>query len=59
MKIGVVVDVEKDTIQVRHGLGADVEMLHVSVVNIIRYGETQPTSSMEHIKSLDEMVQQP
>jgi hypothetical protein len=35
MKIGVVVDVEKCTIQVRHGLGANVEMLPLNVVNIV------------------------
>ncbi|CAM6028925.1 unnamed protein product [Sphagnum balticum] len=58
MKIGVVVDVEKSTMQVRHGPGADVEMLPLNVVNIVQYGETQPTSSVEHIKSLDKMFQQ-
>jgi hypothetical protein len=58
MKIGVVVNVEKGTIQVRHGPRADVEMLPLNVVNIIQYGETQPTSSMEHIKSLNKMFQQ-
>ncbi len=55
MKIGVVVDVEKCTIHVRHGLGADVEMLPLNVVNIVQYGETQLTSLVEHIKSLDKM----
>jgi len=35
IKIGAVVDVEKGTIQVRHGLGADVEMLPLNVVNIV------------------------
>jgi hypothetical protein len=35
MKIGAVVDVEKNTIQVRHGLGANVEMLPLNVVNIV------------------------
>ncbi len=34
MKIGAVVDVEKGTIQVRHGPGANVEMLALNVVNI-------------------------
>jgi len=32
-----------------------VEMLPLNVVNIVRYWETQPTSSLEHIKSLDKM----
>jgi hypothetical protein len=58
MKIRAVVDVEKGTIQVRHGPRADVEMLTLNVMNIVRYGETQPTSSVEHIKSLDKMFQQ-
>ncbi len=58
MKIGVVVNVEKGTIQVRHGPRADVEMLPLNVVNIVQYGETHPTSSMEHIKSLNKMFQQ-
>jgi hypothetical protein len=58
MKIGVVVNVKKGTIQVRHGPGADVEMLRLNVVNFVHYGETQPTSSVEHIKSLDKMFQQ-
>jgi predicted aspartyl protease len=35
MKIRVVVDVEKNTIQVKHGHGADVEMLPLNVVNIV------------------------
>jgi predicted aspartyl protease len=35
IKIGAVVDVEKGTIQVRHGPGADVEMLPLNVVNIV------------------------
>ncbi len=35
MKIGVVVDVEKNTIQVRHGPRANVEMLPLNVVNIV------------------------
>jgi hypothetical protein len=35
MKIGAVVDEEKGTIQVRHGLGANVEMLLLNVVNIV------------------------
>jgi hypothetical protein len=40
MKIGAMVDVEKCTIQVRHGPRADVEMLPLNVVNIVQYGET-------------------
>jgi hypothetical protein len=55
MKIRAMVDVEKNTIQVRHGLGVDVEMLPLNVVNIVQYGETRPTSSVENIKSLDKM----
>ncbi len=35
MKIGAVVDVKKDTIQVRHGPWVDVEMLPLNVVSII------------------------
>jgi hypothetical protein len=55
MKIRAMVDVEKNTIQVRHGLGVDVEMLPLNVVNIVQYGETRPTSLVENIKSLDKM----
>jgi hypothetical protein len=33
-------------------------MLPLNVVNIVQYGETHPTSSIEHIKSLDKMFQQ-
>jgi hypothetical protein len=40
MKIGAVVDVEKCTIQVRHGPRANVEMLPLNVVNIVQHGET-------------------
>ncbi len=40
MKIGAVIDVEKGTKQVKHGLGANVEMLTLNVVNIVQYGET-------------------
>jgi hypothetical protein len=35
MKIGAVVNVEKNTIQVRHGPEADVEMQPLNVVNIV------------------------
>jgi hypothetical protein len=35
-----VVNVEKDTIQVRHGPGVDVKMLPLNVVNIVQYEET-------------------
>jgi hypothetical protein len=35
MKIGEVVDVEKNIIQVRHGPRANVEMLPLNVVNIV------------------------
>jgi hypothetical protein len=42
MKIGAVVNVEKGTIQVRHGLRVDVEMLPLNVVNIVQYGENLP-----------------
>jgi hypothetical protein len=38
MKIGAVVDVERGTIHVRHGPGANVEMLLLNVVNIVQYG---------------------
>jgi hypothetical protein len=33
-------------------------LLLLNVVNNVQYGETQPTSSVEHIKSLDKMFQQ-
>ncbi len=52
-----VVDVEKNTIQVKHGHGVDVEMLPLNVTNIVQYWETRSTSLVEHIKSLDKMFQ--
>jgi hypothetical protein len=55
MKIGAVVDVEKCTIQVRHGHGANVEMFPLNVVNIVQHGETQHTSYVGPIKSLGKM----
>jgi len=58
MKIRAVVDVEKGTIYVRHGPRVDVEMLPLNVVNIVQYGETHPTSLVEHIKGFDKMFQQ-
>jgi hypothetical protein len=58
VKIRAVVDVENGTIQVRHGHGANVEMLPLNVVSIVQYGETRPTSLVEHIKNLDKMFKQ-
>jgi len=58
MKIRAMVDVENGTIQVRHGHGANVEMLPLNVVSIVQYGETWPTSLVEHIKNLDKMFKQ-
>jgi len=58
MKIGAVVDVKKGTIQVRHGLGANVEMLSLNVVNIVHHGDTPHTSFVGPIKSLGKMFQQ-
>jgi hypothetical protein len=36
MKIGTVVDVERGLIQVRHGLGTNVEVLPLTVVNLLQ-----------------------
>jgi predicted aspartyl protease len=36
MKIGAIVDVERGLIQVRHGLGANVEVLPLTVVNLLQ-----------------------
>jgi len=36
MKIGVVVDVERGLLQVRHGLGTNVEVLPLTVVNLLQ-----------------------
>jgi len=58
IKIGVVVDVEKGTIQVRHGLGANVEMFPLNVINIVQHGETQHTYFVGPIKNLNKMFQQ-
>ncbi len=58
VKIRAVVNVEKCTIQVMHGAGVDVEILLLNVMNIVHCEETRPTSSFEHIKSLDKMFQQ-
>jgi hypothetical protein len=57
MKIRAVVGVEKGTIQVRHGLGANVEMFPLNVVNIVQHGETQRASFVGPINSLGEMFQ--
>jgi len=35
MKIGAVVDVERGLLQVRHGLGTNVEVLSLTVVNLL------------------------
>jgi hypothetical protein len=43
---------KKDTIHVRHGPGANLEMLPLNVVNIVQHGEIQPTSYVGPIKSL-------
>ncbi len=58
MKIGAVVGVEKGTIQVRHGLGANVEMFPLNVINIVQHGETQHTYFVGPIKNLNKMFQQ-
>jgi hypothetical protein len=57
-KIGAMVDVEKDTIQVRHRYGANVEMLPLNVVNILQHGGTQHTVSVGPIESLGKIFQQ-
>jgi hypothetical protein len=36
MKIGVVVDVERGLLQVRHGIGTNVEVLSLTVVNLLQ-----------------------
>ncbi len=58
MKIGAMVDVEKNIIQVRHGPRVNVKMFPLNVVNIVHHGETQHTSFVEPIKTLDKMFQQ-
>ncbi len=57
MKIGAVVGVEKGTIHVRHGPGANVEMLPLNVVNIVQHGETQHAFFVGPINSLGKMFQ--
>jgi hypothetical protein len=58
LKIGAMVDVEKNTIQVRHGPRANVEMVPLNVVNIVHHGETQPTFFVGPIKSFGKIFQQ-
>jgi len=36
IKIGVIMDVERGLIQVRHGLGANVEILPLTMVNMLQ-----------------------
>jgi hypothetical protein len=36
IKIGAIVDVERGLIQVRHGLGAHVEVLQLTMVNMLQ-----------------------
>jgi hypothetical protein len=36
IKIGAIVDVERGLIQVRHGLGANVEVLPLTMVNLLQ-----------------------
>jgi hypothetical protein len=40
MKIGAIVDVERGLIQVRHGPGANVEVLPLTVVNLLQRVES-------------------
>ncbi len=40
MKIGTIMDVERGLIQVRHGPGADVEVLPLTVVNLLQRVES-------------------
>jgi hypothetical protein len=42
MKIGAVVDVERGLIQIRHGLGTHVEVLPLTVVNLLQRVNTGP-----------------
>jgi hypothetical protein len=41
MKIGTIVDVERGLIQVRHGLGANVEVLPLTMVNLLQRVESE------------------
>jgi hypothetical protein len=40
-----------------HGPRVDVEMFPLNVVNIVQHGETQPTFSVEHVKSYNKQLQ--
>jgi hypothetical protein len=50
MKIGVVVDVEKGIIQVRNGLGMEVELLPLIIVNMLQPISEQKLS--KHVKDI-------
>jgi hypothetical protein len=58
MKIGAIVDVERGLIQVRHGPGADVEVLPLTVVNLLQRVEStnmtpEPTPFWQGLTSGD------
>ncbi len=65
IKIGTIVDVERGLIQVRHGPGSDVEVLPLTVVNMLQasnferksrnYGEVEVVAEQQHT---DDRVQE-
>ncbi len=65
IKIGAIVDVERGLIQVRHGPGSDVEVLPLTVVNMLQasnseiksrnYGEVEVVAEQQHT---DDRVQE-
>jgi hypothetical protein len=65
IKIGAIVDVERGLIQVRHGPGSDVEVLLLTVVNMLQdsnseikswnYGEVEVVAEQQHT---DDRVQE-
>ncbi len=66
IKIGAIVDVERGLIRVRHGPGSDVEVLPLTVVNMLQasnserksrnYGEVEVVVEQQHT---DDRVQEP
>jgi hypothetical protein len=64
MKIGAIVDVEQGLIQVRHGPGSDVEVLPLTMVNILQKMNsatlTRDDATLEDTHGdLDAIVRQP
>jgi hypothetical protein len=61
IKIGAIVDVERGLIQVRHGLGADVEVLPLTMVNMLQALNPEGSKPMDlqAARKFDLVVERP